>query len=158
MAIYTTTLRIKFVSIQSTSFKMRSFFSRCVSFLYTKECGVNLIHTITPDSNGRSYIWSWVSEVEHDTKSDVCTHMQPGITVFILMQTTHPPKTCLPWGSASPREPEPGSLFNICSTRGDHSNSGFRWDTRIQHSSNSCILFLNTKAQVKQSCSLCKMN
>lgn len=63
-----------------------------------------------------------------------------------------------PWGSSSSRGLELGSMLCTCRTRGNHSNSEFHWDTIIQHSSNSCILFLKTKAPVRPSWSLCKMN
>lgn len=63
-----------------------------------------------------------------------------------------------PWGSSSSRGPEPGSMLCTCRTRGNYSNSEFHWDTRIQHSSGSCTLFLKTKAQERPSWSLCKMN
>lgn len=75
-----------------------------------------------------------------------------------IKATSNLPRPMSPWGSSSLQGPEPGSMLCTCRTRGTHSNSEFSWDTRIQYSSNSCILFLKTNAHVRQRWSLCKMN
>ena len=49
---YTAPLRFKFMSTQGTSLYNESFFPPCY-----RAHGVNSTDTVTPDSNGRSYLW-----------------------------------------------------------------------------------------------------
>lgn len=130
---------------------MRSLFLRWVFLPHARVHGVNLIHTNWPLTQMDDLIFGLKYSIPNQVYS--CAAF-----ALILMETPTHPRPVSPWGSSPTREPKPAALLNTCSTRGNLSNSGFYWNTRIQNSSNSCILFLKTKAQLRLSWSLCKMN